>query len=133
MTPDHTCQHGTALDVHCCNCHSGFIFDREHECQETTGPDLQAPIQLNTEQLKAIEQWTVDTRLWQSRDSAAYFNLCTFARVILKAASRPNIQAVIEEMRETAETGGNDITGEWTYRVMSWADRLTALSAPPRT
>jgi hypothetical protein len=26
------CEHGTALDVHCCNCHSGFIFDRHHEC-----------------------------------------------------------------------------------------------------
>jgi co-chaperonin GroES (HSP10) len=21
------CEHGTALDVHCCNCHSGFLFD----------------------------------------------------------------------------------------------------------
>lgn len=30
--PDPVCQHGTALDVHCCNCHSGFIFDRDHEC-----------------------------------------------------------------------------------------------------
>lgn len=24
---DVTCEHGTAMDVHCCNCHSGFIFD----------------------------------------------------------------------------------------------------------
>lgn len=22
-----TCQHGVALDVHCCGCHSGFLFD----------------------------------------------------------------------------------------------------------
>lgn len=29
---DQVCQHGTAMDVHCCNCHSGFIFDLEHEC-----------------------------------------------------------------------------------------------------
>jgi len=21
------CQHGTACDVHCCFCHSGFLFD----------------------------------------------------------------------------------------------------------
>ena len=21
------CQHGNADDVHCCNCHSGFLFD----------------------------------------------------------------------------------------------------------
>ena len=26
------CQHGTAWDVHCCNCHSGFIFDQNHQC-----------------------------------------------------------------------------------------------------
>jgi hypothetical protein len=27
LTPDVTCEHGTAMDVHCCNCHSGFLFD----------------------------------------------------------------------------------------------------------
>lgn len=30
---DPVCEHGTALDVHCCNCHSGFIFDPDHECE----------------------------------------------------------------------------------------------------
>lgn len=30
---DYVCQHGTAMDVHCCGCHSGFIFDLEHECE----------------------------------------------------------------------------------------------------
>lgn len=29
---DAVCQHGTAMDVHCCHCHSGFIFDTNHEC-----------------------------------------------------------------------------------------------------
>lgn len=29
---DMVCRHGTAMDVHCCNCHSGFIFDPEHKC-----------------------------------------------------------------------------------------------------
>lgn len=29
---DVVCAHGTAMDVHCCNCHSGFIFDPKHEC-----------------------------------------------------------------------------------------------------
>jgi hypothetical protein len=24
---DWVCEHGTALDVHCCGCHSGFLFD----------------------------------------------------------------------------------------------------------
>jgi NAD-dependent SIR2 family protein deacetylase len=26
---DVVCEHGTAADVHCCNCHSGFLFDVE--------------------------------------------------------------------------------------------------------
>lgn len=26
---DAVCEHGTALDVHCCNCHSGFLFNPE--------------------------------------------------------------------------------------------------------
>jgi hypothetical protein len=25
---DWVCEHGTASDIHCCGCHSGFIFDR---------------------------------------------------------------------------------------------------------
>lgn len=28
---DTVCQHGTAIDVHCCNCHSGFLFNAD-EC-----------------------------------------------------------------------------------------------------
>lgn len=28
-TGDVVCQHGTAIDVHCCNCHSGFLFDSQ--------------------------------------------------------------------------------------------------------
>lgn len=35
---DAVCSHGTALDVHCCNCHSGFIFDSNHECPPPTEP-----------------------------------------------------------------------------------------------
>ena len=33
---DAVCQHGTAMDVHCCHCHSGFIFDMAHECPSRT-------------------------------------------------------------------------------------------------
>ena len=30
---DYVCEHGTAMDVHCCNCHSGFLFDiNDCEC-----------------------------------------------------------------------------------------------------
>jgi NTP pyrophosphatase (non-canonical NTP hydrolase) len=25
--PDVVCEHGVAMDVHCCGCHSGFLFD----------------------------------------------------------------------------------------------------------
>lgn len=28
-SPDVVCEHGTAMDVHCCDCHSGFLFDAE--------------------------------------------------------------------------------------------------------
>lgn len=31
---DWVCEHGTAMDVHCCHCHSGFIFEPDHECPE---------------------------------------------------------------------------------------------------
>jgi hypothetical protein len=31
-TPDVVCEHGVAMDVHCCHCHSGFIFDKNHVC-----------------------------------------------------------------------------------------------------
>ena len=36
---DHVCEHGVAMDVHCCNCHSGFIFDMDHECPDLTDDD----------------------------------------------------------------------------------------------
>lgn len=26
---DYVCEHGPAVDVHCCNCHSGFLFTPE--------------------------------------------------------------------------------------------------------
>lgn len=29
---DYVCRHGTAMDVHCCHCHNGFLFDPDHEC-----------------------------------------------------------------------------------------------------
>ena len=31
---DHVCEHGTALDVHCCGCHDGFIFEPDHVCED---------------------------------------------------------------------------------------------------
>ena len=27
MTEDIVCEHGVSMDVHCCGCHSGFLFD----------------------------------------------------------------------------------------------------------
>jgi hypothetical protein len=29
LEPDAICEHGTAMDVHCCNCHGGFLFDSD--------------------------------------------------------------------------------------------------------
>ncbi len=31
------CQHGTEIDVHCCGCHSGFLFFPEN-CRCLTDP-----------------------------------------------------------------------------------------------
>ena len=28
-TGDWVCEHGKAVDIHCCNCHPGFLFDAE--------------------------------------------------------------------------------------------------------
>lgn len=39
ITEDVVCEHGTAMDVHCCNCHSGFLFDSTAcvcECDDET-------------------------------------------------------------------------------------------------
>lgn len=34
---DPVCEHGTAMDVHCCNCHGGFLFDsRSCVCKTTS-------------------------------------------------------------------------------------------------
>jgi hypothetical protein len=38
---DVVCEHGTAIDVHCCNCHSGFLFDWDGcSCAPEPPPDL---------------------------------------------------------------------------------------------
>jgi hypothetical protein len=29
ITETPQCEHGTAMDVHCCGCHSGFLFDTQ--------------------------------------------------------------------------------------------------------
>lgn len=34
------CEHGTAIDVHCCNCHSGFLFDADSCVCEFSGRAL---------------------------------------------------------------------------------------------
>lgn len=35
---DVVCEHGTAMDVHCCNCHSGFLFTPS-QCVCLSGAD----------------------------------------------------------------------------------------------
>lgn len=51
---DHVCEHGTAMDVHCCHCHSGFIFDKDHECPEL--PEEQPPEITSTPRLRKQAQ-----------------------------------------------------------------------------
>lgn len=56
---DPVCQHGTALDVHCCHCHSGFIFDKDHECPpalEWQGPDEDGDVIVS---LIGVEGWHI--------------------------------------------------------------------------
>jgi hypothetical protein len=40
--PHIVCEHGTAMDVHCCNCHSGFVFDMAHECPPSMDDAIEA-------------------------------------------------------------------------------------------
>lgn len=47
---DMVCEHGMAADVHCCHCHSGFIFDKDHECPDP--PDVQAMFDAHPEALE---------------------------------------------------------------------------------
>jgi hypothetical protein len=52
LAKDVVCEHGTAMDVHCCNCHSGFLFDltacscvyeRQYPCGcSAVGPNVPA-------------------------------------------------------------------------------------------
>ena len=43
------------MDVHCCNCHSGFVFDRYHICEPTEG-DRDATNEIPRR--AQIQQWT---------------------------------------------------------------------------
>lgn len=36
---DLVCEHGVAMDVHCCGCHSGFLFDIQ-SCTCLTAPPI---------------------------------------------------------------------------------------------
>lgn len=63
--PDAVCEHGTALDVHCCNCHSGFIFDADHECPSSTEAKLrEAAQEIETLRKREAECHDVIGQLW---------------------------------------------------------------------
>lgn len=51
--------------------------------QESRVDDPDGPIPLSAAMLEAVKSWAANDRLWGSR-STTEFNLCTFARVILK-------------------------------------------------
>jgi hypothetical protein len=77
-----------AAEVTCRTCR-GWLPIVAPELQAPVYPtaihsDGEAPIPLSAAMLDAVRTWSRNDRLWGSR-SATEFNLCTFARVILKA------------------------------------------------
>jgi hypothetical protein len=52
------CQHGTAMDVHCCHCHSGFIFDVEHECPPIGESAAEKP----SARIDELMLWTMEAK-----------------------------------------------------------------------
>jgi len=57
------CEHGTAVDVHCCNCHSGFLFDPHHECP----PSMADAAEMLWTVIANVSEgnWTKQTPEWQ--------------------------------------------------------------------
>lgn len=68
-------------------------FDDEGDCPIHAEP---APTLLNQRQEEAAKTWAANDRLWTTQETVE-FNLRTFARVILKAATSPFVPS------ETAE------------------------------
>lgn len=56
-TPDQVCKHGVAMDVHCCNCHSGFLFDKDHECPEPDEEPAGMKGQMHDASDEALDRW----------------------------------------------------------------------------
>lgn len=69
--PDAVCQHGTAVDVHCCNCHSGFIFDLNHECPSSTAELERASLVALHRTVKAVVAENV-----YEKDDAVHCRIC---------------------------------------------------------
>jgi hypothetical protein len=61
---DAVCQHGTAMDVHCCNCHSGFIFDMHHECPVSSMADAAEMLWVVLANVSGGD-WTKQSTDWQ--------------------------------------------------------------------
>lgn len=74
---DSACEHGTAMDVHCCNCHAGFLFTPEECVCDLEGGcmnkapwprrarvDLMTPAELAImEAIRVVEEAGADVRL----------------------------------------------------------------------
>lgn len=99
-----------------------------------------APIPLNAAQLDAIRTWAEDTRLWGSRESAE-FNLCTFARLILKHADipappSPVVPAQPDQCACTTDTAGGfhePQCSQHRYHAMCVCERCKPSLAPSTT
>ena len=83
-SPDVVCEHGTAMDVHCCHCHTGFIFDTNHECPDPTpsalkellsaSDDLLAVVKELREQVADWQRWSIVEIAVRNPNVASYIN-----------------------------------------------------------
>ena len=80
---------------------------------------MEAPIPLSREMLEAIRTWAADDRLWTTQETVA-FNLCTFARVILKQHIEDSKPKAIDHFwtpdptkRFCMKCGDNDLGSVW--------------------
>jgi hypothetical protein len=73
----------------CKDCGQAIFFEHAIDCAAVKRTPV-APIPLNVEQIKAIQDWASNDRMWASR-SVTEFNLFTLARIMLKHAKPDQI------------------------------------------
>lgn len=116
-----SCEHGTALDVHCCNCHSGFIFETDHECPELPRP---APLDLAAVLTdEHIRQLHSDCPRWGIAATRTY--LVKLLTPWLAARSAESAQQIAELEAQVTSLCNADaervrMVSEWRLRSQEW-------------